>query len=613
MNHIKTLKENLLSMRLLGLHDDDIKILQSPSAAWQKQLQELIVAQKNNSAITIKKNLYWYHSQRNSQKETERAIATFQKNKIRYLIMVGAGLGHIPFWSLQENKIDSVFLIEPDLEILFYLLSLYNWQNKNIIILHNEKFAEKKLDHVLEFLRGKNSSFVQIYFHKASLQALPQLYSDYQIRLPELLRTRKVNQNTLIKFQETWNRNILLNASTMIHSGTLKKLLDKLKPLAKEVPFVIAGAGPSLLQSLPHLKKYRDRFLLIAADTAFIPLTKQEIYPDITLSVDPQWLNHYFVAHPKVACSLWLLDPAVCYANTRLLKSKKAKMFWWDNPFFLDEVIRNYLGSRGRIAHGGSVSTNAFDLAVQAKAKEIVLVGQDLSYPNLTAHVKGSVLEAAVFFKNDRFVTIENHNHKQMNSFSPIYMWQTDKTKKVVTSHKMQVFIEWFEEKAKNTTSHNINASAHGVYLHGFDHLNLEIFLQQKKPNNFSLTQSITKEKETPSSYITLKKVISNINKESQLLYNAYKENYFISKEVSTLLAQNQKPSTQQLQRLDQNDALNKKFHDTAKIISLGAQKSILQITEGSSEADPYTQGALFYRELMKSAFLISSLAQKVV
>lgn len=47
----------------------------------------------------------------------------------------------------------------------------------------------------------------------------------------------------------------------------------------------------------------------------------------------------------------------------------------------------------GVVDFGGSVSTNAVSLAEKMKARNILLVGQDLSFPNKLAHCKGAVLE----------------------------------------------------------------------------------------------------------------------------------------------------------------------------------------------------------------------------
>lgn len=621
--------------RLWGTDAAIVEILKNPPLEWQKNLDEFFslrqdfykehisaTSQEKNMpsapVLTIEKNSHWYHSRRNTQKEAERTLDFLKKNEARHLVAVGSGLGHIPYSALQQKTVESVFLIEPDTEMLFYILSLHNWQEKNIYILHKENLSSKGLDHLLNFLRGKNISAVQIYFHKPCLLAYPELYRQYQTRLPELLQTRHVNQNTLIKFQEIWNRNIFLNLPFVLQGSTLTNLINIMTPLVQEFPVVIAGAGPSLLESIPQLKKYRKQFLLVAADTAFIPLAKHGIYPDIALSVDPQWLNHHFLTHKNINKSLWLLDPAVCYANTKLLTRNNAITYWWDNPFYADELIRKQCGSRGHIAHGGSVSTNAFDLALQAQSKEIVLVGQDLSYPTLTAHVKGSVLEAAVFLQNNRFVTMENHNHKQMHSFSPLYVPRIDRKKNILSSDKMNVFIKWFEEKANGISAKTrlINASAQGVYLQGFEHLNLENFFKEKHPPPTSLSPLLFPKKlqentdKKSDCQKNLHKLFEKIQLESERLHKAYKENFLLSEKISRLLRQNKKPTPEQLQVLSTNDNLNRKHAETAKIISLGAQKSILDITEGE-ESDPYTSGALFYRELMKSAFFISSLARK--
>jgi hypothetical protein len=231
----------------------------------------------------------------------------------------------------------------------------------------------------------------------------------------------------------------------LIKGKSLNTLVNEYKDKIRNI--VICGAGPSLAESIPDLVKFRNRYFLISVDTAFIPLVKNNIIPDVVISADPQWLNHFFAMSPQAAQCIWLMDPVVCYQSSHYLDKIKAPVYWWDNPFYLDCIIRDFK-SRGEIAHGGSVSTNAFDLALKLNPQTLILVGQDLSFSHKTAHVKGAVLESMIFFKNDRFHGFEMHNLRQMKSLPPRKVKQCiDKQDTLFTNDKMRVFIDWFENQ----------------------------------------------------------------------------------------------------------------------------------------------------------------------
>lgn len=728
--------------RLWGVAPEVLRLWGQPPVEWQKTFAELARALALNLNLNLIKNGHSYHSRRDSRQEALRVLKAWHRQGKQYALMVGAGLGHIPFLGLEKpldfgetagpeeqrqkgvastkkqeghtkvadttvtgmGGLKAVFLIEPDAEVLFYMLSLYDWRHKAISILHSEQILaseyphpsppnkqhqqqEQGLDKALLFMRGKQSSALQLYFHRPALYAYPALYASYQSRLPQLIRTRHVNQNTLIKFQEVWNRNIFLNLPQIASSHSLQELLRLLSKLQAEqqehppLSFVVAGAGPSLNTVIPILKKERSKFILLAVDTAFIPLAAQGVYADIALSVDPQWVNHHFLTHKDIGRSLWLLDPAVCYINSQLLAKAKAHVFWWDNPFYLDQVLRAICGNRGVIAHGGSVSTNAFDLALQAQAEEIILVGQDLAYPTSAAHCKGSVLEAAVFYNNRRFGGMEAHSYKQLRSFAPRYVpavptnltstvkdrytdndapqnpsvkpiHPAQNTPTVLTSEKMQVFIAWFQERAalelqtRRSTGRPLkllNASSQGAKLEGFadiDVLTLRqhlatkaciVFSPKTETSSHSRPQTTacfaayahshlceTSCMQDSSKEAKLHQTLRELRDQSRELMRAYQENHLLSQNLAergaekNLVAALPLPTQEQMRILESNDALNSRYVRSAKIISLGAQKSIIAITEGDSQ-NPYANGALFYHELRKSAFAVTSYADKAL
>ncbi|MCX7633770.1 MAG: DUF115 domain-containing protein, partial [Turneriella sp.] len=416
-------------------------------------------------------------------------------------------------------------------------------------------------------------------------------------RVVALLEKRSVNQATIVKFQQLWNKNILLNQPVIQHSATLEDLLALPPPTA----IVLAGAGPSLEHSMAALRFFRDRFILFAADTALVPLNRAGIFPDFVFSSDPQWVNHHFAETPHAARSRWLLDPVVCHALAHRLKAVGARTAFWNNVFITDACLRER--ERGDVAHGGSVSTNAFDVALRwlLRAEEgirfLILVGQDLSFSNRQAHCRGAVLEAAVFTRLDRLHTMEQHNLRQMRAMPTLWL-KGIRCEKVPTNGKLRIFHEWFESRAAETDKSRvrlINATHDGAWLRGFEHIPLEEILPQ-----LPIAQTLPDWPQPVSNSTWRGKII-------KLCRNL--ENVRRLAEENATLSAYQKPSPDILRQLDANDAKLRQAGTAHEIAGLNAQSLILKITEEGNEPNAVE----FYRTLAKSARVVRHWAQKLV
>ena len=62
-----------------------------------------------------------------------------------------------------------------------------------------------------------------------------------------------------------------------------KSHFAKLKKMLRQKPVFVIGAGPSLLSSIPIIKKYKNT-IKICADTALVPLIKNGIKPEIVVT-----------------------------------------------------------------------------------------------------------------------------------------------------------------------------------------------------------------------------------------------------------------------------------------------------------------------------------------
>ncbi len=534
------------------------------------------------------------HSERDPRREATRAAESYAAAQA--LICISAGAGYL-FAALPAG-VRKVLLIESDPFCLaaFFLSGEFLTFHGELTLFADPLTRADALEEILPWLQGKNLKRTLIYCHAAMLQIdKPRLTRTYE-RVVQLFEKRSVNQATIVKFQQLWNKNIFLNRRAIAAGGTMKSIWEGNPPEA----IVLAGAGPSLGASLPDLKQYRNRFVLFAADTALIPLSKAGIQPDFVFSADPQWLNHYFAQTSAAAHSVWVMDPVVCPAIPRHAQGLGATVLFWNNVFLADVHFRSE--DRGDVAHGGSVSTNAFDVAMHwlrrrdaTDTGKLILVGQDLSFSNRQAHTKGAVLEAQVYAHATRLRTMEQHNYRQMTAM-PV-LWQRGiRQEKVRTNGKLRIFHDWFEARAAECDKEKIrliNATVDGAYLNGFEHLSLGDALASVPNGDFHFA---------PKPQFPRPEIHGNADLLSRL------------ERIQKIMAENAKwaavhnPDSATVERLNRNDAEFKNLGFAKEIVALNAQALILKITEQGDEVD----APEFYRAMARAARAIRHWAGKV-
>lgn len=529
--------------------------------------QRDVLLEKEGS-ITIEPVLHGrsYHSKRNPERETQRQAADLRQRGAQYMIHMAPGLGYLP----RELKTDMQQLVcDFDLEAMVKTLYLFEWPTSVFLYLV-EDWRKEDLEPILPFFKGKNIQKMLSRVHPPAMAAFPEELETLKNRLDTLMEKRSINQATLIKFQELWNQNYLKNLTFIHKHGTMKQLLQQIS--AETI--VIAGAGPSLSNSAQILKKHRDKFFLIAADTAFIPLAERNIFPDVCIAADPQVINSQFVYHSKVANSAWLLDPVVCSPLVRHLHQQEAQIYFWNSTFKLDTYIQGLTEDRGDIMHGGSVATNAYDLARRTNAKRIYLVGQDLSFPNSVAHVKGAALEALVVANVCRLKTAEQHNFKQMNAMpkEPVPSILKKDEGKLFTNGKLEVFRAWFSKQCViNEDKRFKNATYRGAIIPYMLTADLDLELNEISNNVEMILKPVSAQSKNQKILVSIVDKLAEDVKELSYLY-----------ERNSRLALNNNQST--LARLAKNDSKIRKFTLANEFLSLAAQSIILSITESGEE-----------------------------
>jgi hypothetical protein len=380
------------------------------------------------------------------------------------LVLLGCGLGY-NLDNYLPNTQNTIIIIEPN-PILILLLLFFRDLGEFIIngqLRLMWKITEENVYRNIKNLENINYNFIP---HRGCFGAFSQdTYLSEKKIFWSFVEKKGVNITTLSRFEKIWARNLITNlrhSLNIAHPLNIVLGKHKKKPLSDFYnEAILICAGPSLMidsfDFLLWLKELHDKKktpLIIAVDTALMPLYGIGMDPDIIFCVDPQPVNRYYL-HGYKGKALLITDPS-CDPNTiKLIPYASKQLLFADSNFPIYKILVEK--EKGALAFGGSVSTNAIDFLIRCNLRRIYILGQDLAYLHKIAHTPGASIEEMHKRKVKRIHSFENYNYKQISSI-PIRYAVNYKEQKIPTNDKLLIFRDWFEQKQKefiNTENEN--------------------------------------------------------------------------------------------------------------------------------------------------------------
>ncbi|MEC8192324.1 MAG: 6-hydroxymethylpterin diphosphokinase MptE-like protein [Myxococcota bacterium] len=198
-------------------------------------------------------------------------------------------------------------------------------------------------------------------------------------RFAERLQEEAQRHRTLLwsldKLGPTWAANSLRNTPWLAQSPWVHDYNGALTG----VPMIVVGAGPSLSENIEALKQAKGKAVIVAVHRALESLHRAGIIPDITIAVECRDVKHQFVDVGAERIAAVALATMVDN-NLQDLGARRtlqyASNFW--ETWLLPEAEReaSVVESRGTVSH------SAVSLGKVWGCDPIVLVGQDLAFPN---------------------------------------------------------------------------------------------------------------------------------------------------------------------------------------------------------------------------------------
>jgi hypothetical protein len=204
----------------------------------------------------------------------------------------------------------------------------------------------------------------------------------------QALRDATSNERARRKFAAPYLLNTLGNVPVLVGEPDARHLFN----LCPGRPVVVAGAGPSLNRNLDELRPYRDRVVLVSADTALRPCLSAGLPPDFVVAVDPGAPNtRHLTGVPScegttlvAEASLQRATFAAFAGRTYLYRVASHHPWPWLHEQGVDVAV---------LRAWGSVMITAFDLAVRMGAAPVIFIGADLAYTGGQPYCRGTVYE----------------------------------------------------------------------------------------------------------------------------------------------------------------------------------------------------------------------------
>ena len=438
------------------------------------------VAKTKNDSFTVTQNGTRLHSAYNPQKEAETIIQNTDFSEAETCVFLGTGLGYTCIECAKKHPEKTLIIFEPDPYHFFSSLIFTDWTDvfkcKNLILAISCT-PEQGITLINQYEILKTN-----FFHvKAQTNHAEKYFETLETLIKRNISKEKINIATLEKFGKLWVKNTCKNLKKSFFSQGITQY----KNSAKNIPFLILAAGPSLQDILPHLKEIKNKAIIVCVDTALRFCIKYNVEPDFIVLTDPQYWAYKHIDGIKSPSSILITESAVYPSVFRFLCKK---IICCKSNFPLEHYFDSFRSEKGTLVAGGSVASTAWNFAQYAGASEIYVAGLDLAFVNKQTHIKGSTFEQATHTTSKRIATAETSNMPILFSGNACYE-KNYKQQNVLTDQRMKMFAWWFESRLEQFPDvKTYTFSQNGLYIPGIEFITIDKLLS--KPE-------ITKEKST--------------------------------------------------------------------------------------------------------------------
>jgi hypothetical protein len=356
----------------------------------------VIVEQAKTGVPTIKISLdgrtQYLQSKYDPEREAERFAGKFDDESIKHVLFVGVGVGYHIQKFMKAHPDAKFSIYEPNEEVLHAYLSNFHLDHlpvRNLVKIIVGTDQENVENEVHQLLVASNNILKII-----TLPVYENIYGEYiGAVLEKALESLKDKHNSIvtnISFQKRWTINSIKNFPTVL--GTPNILRDVDRSAFEGKPAIIVAAGPSLNEEFENLRYIKQHGLayIFSVGSAINALIDQGIYPDAACTYDPKEGNKVVfekIKQKEIKNIPLIFGSSVGYETLEDYPGKMLHMITSQ-----DTISTNYLQCSREIDvvfDAPSIAVVTFQMLAMLKCNPIILVGQNLSYPDSYRYAKG--------------------------------------------------------------------------------------------------------------------------------------------------------------------------------------------------------------------------------
>ncbi len=326
---------------------------------------------KQNEFSLFVKNTYILNKLYPKAEAEKRTLSLLQKETTIAVVIGIAPMYHL---DVLLRHVQQIIIIEPVVELLRTVIEE----------IHCVSIFEHPHLHIAFTLEDVKKIFHELYNERHSYQiiSLPfyqtlasKVIHDVHIAIDQEIKD--FQSVTLVNntFGKQWVKNTIINLKELCKYNDIHTIKEKFK----DIPIAIVGAGPSLSMALEFLKKYNNNILIICVDVASSALKKNGIQPHIICTLEKNELNYQVIRNTQPADSILLIAEAAHPQNYYTLS--KYKLVAFQDSINASKEIAQTLGYE-LVNICSTVSSFAFYTACISGGNPLILIGQDLGYPN---------------------------------------------------------------------------------------------------------------------------------------------------------------------------------------------------------------------------------------
>lgn len=437
--------------------EDDIEILPTP---------------EGNPTITIHGK--YLHSRHAPLREARRLAESLLREDPGFILLIGMGLGYAAEQICSLGADIPLYIVIPRISVFKTLL---HHKNLTPLFQYNQLtlIFEPEPGMLLRIISREGRKSFSFLANRGIQQIFPEYCRAVSDSLKQYRGKQEINTNTLIRFGETWVKNVIQNLSVLESSRDISRL----RKTFGSIPKLLLAAGPSVDTLRPVIHEIRKRCLIIAVDTTAGFCSSAGIEPDFLVVVDPQYWNTRHLDRAVPRETFIVSEPST---HPRTFRLCAGPVFMGGSVFPLGMVLEEAMGRRHMLGAGGSVATTAWDFAGYIGDGPIYCAGLDLGFPGKQTHFTGSYFETRSHYLSGRLSPGETLQ------FTYLYGGGTYCTKAagggtVLTDRRLAVYARWFERQLSEQASGEGGAksfllSGEGTEIKGMDRADISDLLE---------------------------------------------------------------------------------------------------------------------------------------